>query len=479
MNRPRCALRLLVLGTLLPWAALAPSPVLMQSNCISFPETQHRVCGTFLRYWQAHGGLEQQGYPISPEFPERNASDGRIYTVQYFERAVFEYHPENAGTPYDILLAQLGTYQYQQMYPTGAPGQRPNSEHPLSFPGNRYTIGGAFRTYWEQHGGLVQQGFPISDEFTEISRLNGKPYTVQYFERAVFEYHPENAPASSVQLSLLGSTALASHYHPLCNQCGAGGDSAHVTPPPDADFTCDVRGTRNGAIGPFAVRGNESASISAKGFAPTEPVLYSLTAPNGQVVAQEVLERVQGMPGEFRANLNAKYWWVSGRWVLTLTGTANHRQAVLPFCVYTGANTHVWPLIQRGLTGPLVQAVQLLLRVRGYDLSGTGNFLNYTEAAVTAFQTRQGLPSTGKVDAPTWDALLVPLAYGDRGDAVRALQSLLAPDFPDNHDGPGVFGADTLHALNEFETRNNIPAQQTVDREVWYQVVRHAPTAFR
>jgi C-terminal processing protease CtpA/Prc len=33
--------------------------------------------------------------------------------VQYFERAVFEMHPENVGTPYEVLLSQLGRFQYQ------------------------------------------------------------------------------------------------------------------------------------------------------------------------------------------------------------------------------------------------------------------------------------------------------------------------------------------------------------------------------
>jgi hypothetical protein len=28
--------------------------------------------------------------------------------VQYFERNRFEYHPENAGTPYEIQLGLLG-----------------------------------------------------------------------------------------------------------------------------------------------------------------------------------------------------------------------------------------------------------------------------------------------------------------------------------------------------------------------------------
>jgi hypothetical protein len=28
--------------------------------------------------------------------------------VQYFERNRFEYHPENAGTPFEVLLGLLG-----------------------------------------------------------------------------------------------------------------------------------------------------------------------------------------------------------------------------------------------------------------------------------------------------------------------------------------------------------------------------------
>jgi hypothetical protein len=39
---------------------------------------------------------------------EVNPGDGITYTVQYFERARFEYHPEYAGTEYEVLLGLLG-----------------------------------------------------------------------------------------------------------------------------------------------------------------------------------------------------------------------------------------------------------------------------------------------------------------------------------------------------------------------------------
>jgi len=55
-----------------------------------------------------------------------------------------------------------------------------------------HTLGGVFKTYWEQHGGLAQFGYPITEEYQEVSLTDGKTYTTQYFERARFEQHPEN-----------------------------------------------------------------------------------------------------------------------------------------------------------------------------------------------------------------------------------------------------------------------------------------------
>src|SRR5437868_490058 len=79
---------------------------LAQSVSHFFPETKHTVSGKFWQYWQGHGGLAQQGYPISEEFVEVSDLNGKPYMVQYFERAVFELHPENAGTLYEVLLSQ-------------------------------------------------------------------------------------------------------------------------------------------------------------------------------------------------------------------------------------------------------------------------------------------------------------------------------------------------------------------------------------
>src|SRR5262249_11445138 len=154
-------------------SAQAPAVAASGDNSRNFPQTGRTVRGSFLDYWTTHGGLAQQGYPISEEIQEQSALDGKAYTVQYFERAVFERHPENAP-PYDVLLAQLGAFRYRAKYPNGAPGQWANQANGRNFPATKHTVGGAFRAYWEANGGLVQFGYPLSDEFREVSDLDGK-----------------------------------------------------------------------------------------------------------------------------------------------------------------------------------------------------------------------------------------------------------------------------------------------------------------
>jgi photosystem II stability/assembly factor-like uncharacterized protein len=195
-----------------PVPTLTPVPVvpIPGSGNRLFPETGQTASGLFLDYWNEHGGLAQQGYPISGLFGEISDLNGKPYTVQYFERAVFEYHPENQA-PYNVLLSQLGTLQYRSKYRGGAPNQTPNKTAARYFAETGHWVGGKFWDYWQSHGGLAQQGYPISDEFTEVNDLNKKPYTVQYFERAVFELHSENQPPYDILLSLLGTL----RYHPI------------------------------------------------------------------------------------------------------------------------------------------------------------------------------------------------------------------------------------------------------------------------
>jgi hypothetical protein len=187
-----------------------------QGDSRLFPETGHTVKGRFLKYWQTNGDLAQQGYPVTEEIREISDTDGKTYSMQYFERAVFELHPENRE-PYDVLLSLLGVFEYGKRYGAGgASEQMPSTNNPILFKETGKTLGGKFRTYWEKNGGLAQQGYPVSNEFQERSTLDGKLYTVQYFERAVFELHPENAGTQyEVLLSQLGTFRYKAKYDSL------------------------------------------------------------------------------------------------------------------------------------------------------------------------------------------------------------------------------------------------------------------------
>ncbi len=194
-----------------------------------FPETGFAVANGFLRYWAQFGGLSVFGYPISAEMQENGI------TVQYFERARFEWHPGSNPDRYDVELGRVGAeianslgyksnigpfaapYQTNvaacgpggAQYPSrstggGSAGLSPGLSNCLFFGETADRITNGFLAYWQQFGGLAVFGYPISDEFQE----NG--VTVQYFERARFEWHPGSDPSHyDVELGRLGAEILA------------------------------------------------------------------------------------------------------------------------------------------------------------------------------------------------------------------------------------------------------------------------------
>ncbi len=77
-------------------------PVEPLAGCVYYEITGHNLCDPFTEFWNANGGLRIFGYPLS----ERIEIDG--LEVQYFERTVFEYHPDNAGSEWEVLLRRVG-----------------------------------------------------------------------------------------------------------------------------------------------------------------------------------------------------------------------------------------------------------------------------------------------------------------------------------------------------------------------------------
>ena len=200
---------LLALGTLIGAFGAAPRAAMAASDTIPtgpsliptkayFPETGHNLSGDLLNAWNS-AGLMILGYPVSEPLQE----NGR--TVQYFERARLEVWPEYAGSQWVVQGTLLGSMKAQgraneapfRPLPAGAQSDSPDR---VIFSETGHSLAYGFKKFWEQNGGLWQFGFPISEEFME----NG--HTVQYFERARFEYHPENAGTPyEVLLGRLGS----------------------------------------------------------------------------------------------------------------------------------------------------------------------------------------------------------------------------------------------------------------------------------
>jgi beta propeller repeat protein len=176
-------------------------PAVPSPENVYVQETRHFMSSGFKSYWQAHGGPALFGYPLTEEFTETNPATGQERIVQYFERVKMEYDP-NAPEDARISLARLGAdLTADRDFPAVPPTE--DSAERRYFPETGHTIAYGFKEFWEKHGGLAIFGFPISEEFTE----NGR--TVQYFERARFEFNPDaTSEDDKVMLGLLGREAL-------------------------------------------------------------------------------------------------------------------------------------------------------------------------------------------------------------------------------------------------------------------------------
>jgi hypothetical protein len=166
-----------------------------------FAQTGLCVSGRFLDYWNAHGGLALNGYPLSDERTE-TLEDGKSYQVQYFERVRLEAHPE-AAAPNDVQLGQFG-----RMMHLADPSARARGGATF-FTETGHNVAPDLVAYWQAHGGMAQFGLPLSEELVETLE-DGRQYTVQYFERARFERHPEAAALNTIQLGQFGRRVLAS-----------------------------------------------------------------------------------------------------------------------------------------------------------------------------------------------------------------------------------------------------------------------------
>jgi ELWxxDGT repeat protein len=193
--------------------SLSPVPIRAQEqHC--FPETGQCISGRIREFWEQNGGLPVFGFPTTDQHEE--LVEGKPFQVQWFERNRLELHPENQR-PYDVLLGRLGADRLAQQ---GRPDwqnfpKEQQTGNCLSF-ATGHSVCGAILHTWRASGlefdgrpgtseaeSLALFGLPISSPALEVQ--DGQVYMVQWFERARFELHPENAPPYDVLLGLLGN----------------------------------------------------------------------------------------------------------------------------------------------------------------------------------------------------------------------------------------------------------------------------------
>lgn len=159
-----------------------------------FPEKGHWVTGVFLeKYHSVPNPDELFGDPITDAFLD----DTYGFTIQYFEKVRFEYHPE-AIPDLRVKISPLGEFLYRKgqtlpdafnhsgchFYPNVPPG---------------YYVCYDFLKFFEDNGGVAQFGYPISNFETHDG------WIVQYFQRARFEWRPRSTAKNWVTLTDLGN----------------------------------------------------------------------------------------------------------------------------------------------------------------------------------------------------------------------------------------------------------------------------------
>jgi uncharacterized lipoprotein YbaY/heat shock protein HslJ len=221
MTHPRCfrlglmATLLLLSGLLLPLTR----PAQAQTDERCFAETGFCISGVIRSYWEQNGGLAVFGLPLGPQ-QAVVGEDGVSRQTQWFERHRLEIHPENAP-PYNVLLGRIGVDALAQQgrdwqsFPPFDPNQA-DAERCRFFAETNRQVCDEFLTAFRSFGlnfpntpgisfeeSLALFGLPISDPMTEV--IEGRELTVQWFERARFELHPENDPPFNVLFGRLGA----------------------------------------------------------------------------------------------------------------------------------------------------------------------------------------------------------------------------------------------------------------------------------
>jgi hypothetical protein len=283
-TRGRRTFRLAILSVLLGVLPFYALPAQAATEPLYVTATGHFVHGVFRDFWDTKGSLANFGYPITEEYIDSRS--GKV--IQYYERARFE--RDNAAATV-VSLGMLGReVAGDRVFATSAPIA--NTSTRRYFPETGQIVQYGFKETWERRGGLPIFGYPLSGEIKEV--IDGTERTVQYFERARFEFHPQLPDGQRVLISLLGRTlAPPALLPPLAPSTQP---PALTTYNPDAVNEEEeqpslvrplVPPAKSALIYPLAGKPGDIFLFTAFGFEPNEKVAFWINAPDGSILGDD------------------------------------------------------------------------------------------------------------------------------------------------------------------------------------------------
>ena len=243
--------------------------------------------------------------------------------MQLFERNRFELHPENRR-PYDVLLGRLGDEQLRRQgrdWKSFPPG-RPKSGCQF-FEATGHSVCESFLGYWRSHGlefdgrqavgyaeSLALIGLPLSEPALERNS-SGDNVLTQWFERARFEFHPNNPDPYKVLLGRLGAEG----------------------PAPAGDACAGIPASVNATVTPSCFKAGTPVTARASGFRANEQVTYTVKPPAGVDIPAFLLTGTQAADARGVVELSSSFpvGTPAGLYSVTFRGAASGRSGVIYF----------------------------------------------------------------------------------------------------------------------------------------------------
>ncbi|GAA5530507.1 hypothetical protein Hgul01_04326 [Herpetosiphon gulosus] len=285
-------MRRIIMSTLTLLAlSLLPRAASAHELCFN-QATEYCLNDPFADYWEENGALPVFGYPISAATAQSD------HSLQWTERHRLEAWPANANTPYEVQLGLIGKERLALLNRQPEAPESGPIDGCLWFAETGHNVcdqtsSAGFKQYWQNHGlavpgldryarSLQLFGLPLTTPQMETN-ANGDTVMTQWFERARFEWHPNNPDEFKVLLGLLGKEV----FQPIIEPQPTPIPTPIPTPEPQR-CTAVFPAPSVISLAETCVAGGSLFAVSGK-FEPNQTMFAYVTQPNGEVITFPVV----------------------------------------------------------------------------------------------------------------------------------------------------------------------------------------------